>query len=126
MRRLYMSVWLTAAVALASCGGSSSSSAGTSSSTGTTAAASTAVTTTATVSPARRAQDQATATRGVFKLSDFPPGWRTDSVDHSPPICGLVDGLRQTASGATAFTQATANGDVVRSRLRVFGSVRDA
>jgi hypothetical protein len=123
MKRLVLSGWLAAAVALASCGGSSNT---TQEATTPAPTATTTTTTSASVNPARRAQDQATATRGVFKLSDFPPGWRTDSVDHSPPPCGVVDGLQQTASGAAAFTQATANGDNVDSRLRVFGSVRDA
>jgi hypothetical protein len=123
MRRVYLVGWLIVTVALASCGGSSTSSSTTPATTNATTAT---TTTSATISPARKAQDQATANRGVFKLSDFPPGWRTDSVDHSPNPCPVYDGLPQTASGAAAFTQATANGDSVDSRLRVFDAARDA
>lgn len=121
MRRLYVSGWLTVTVALASCGGSATS---TKQATTPAATPATATTTSAAVSPARGAQDRATAARAVLKLSDFPPGWRTDNVDHSPAPCGVYDGLPKSATGAAAFTQAS--GDRVDSRLRVFGSVQDA
>lgn len=64
------------------------------------------------------------AGRAAFKLSDFPPGWRTDSVDRSPAACGIYDGLNQTAHVATAFTQADQGN--VDSSVRVFASVSEA
>jgi hypothetical protein len=69
-------------------------------------------------------QDQAIADRGTFRLSDFPPGWRTDSVDRSPPACGTYDGLTQTAHAATAFTQVDQGN--VDSSVRVFATVQEA
>ena len=114
-----------AALILASCGGSSGSSSATTATSPSAApqTTSSAAQTTATT-PARAAQDQALAKRASFRLSDFPPGWRTDSADRSPPACGIYDGLNQTAQAAYAFTQQDqASAD---SRVRVFATEGDA
>jgi hypothetical protein len=119
--RIVLVLGLSAAF-LASCGGGSDKTSDSPSIPTHTSSSNTSTTKpTPTVSAAARTKDEAFARRGVFQLSDFPQGWREDTVDKSPAACpGYYSGLAQTAHLDKAFTRQ--DEDNVDSLVRIFAT----
>ena len=102
-------------LALAACGGDDNS--------GPTAGTVTQPSATSTAAPTS-AEDAARAKRGLFRLADFPAGWRTDAVNRTPTCGQYLNGLHPTTEARSAFTRQ--DEDNVDSVVRLFATPSEA